>query len=63
MEVLQRHPQDDLAVVAHGTVITLFVAQTNSIDPFKFWQRLGLPSYVVLLLPDLSIIRVTEQIE
>ncbi len=63
MEVLRRHPQGDLAVVAHGTVITLFVAQTNSIDAFDFWRRLGLPSYVVLLLPDLSIVRVTERIE
>ena len=63
MEVLRRHPQGDLAVVAHGTVITLFVAQTNSINAFKFWQQLGLPSYVVLSLPDLSIIRVIERIE
>ena len=63
MEVLQWHPQGDLAVVAHGTVITLFVARTNSIDAFDFWQRLGLPSYVVLSLPDLSIVRVIERIE
>ncbi len=63
MEVLRRHPQGDLAVVAHGTVITLFVARTNGIDAFDFWRRLGLPSYVVLSLPDLSIVRITERIE
>jgi broad specificity phosphatase PhoE len=52
----------NLIVVAHGTVITLFVAQACSIDPFPFWQRLGLPSFVVLSYPTLSMHSVVEQI-
>ena len=36
------------ALVAHGTVITLFVAKYNDVAPFELWSRLGLPSYVVL---------------
>ncbi len=63
IEVLRRHPHGDLAIVAHGTVITLFVARTNGIDAFDFWQRLGLPSYVVLSLPDLSVVKVAERID
>ena len=42
-------PMDQNAiVVAHGTVITLFVAAHNPIDPFAFWKGLALPSVVVL---------------
>jgi broad specificity phosphatase PhoE len=36
------------AVVTHGTVLSLFVAQHNAARPFDLWSRLGLPSYVVL---------------
>lgn len=41
--------QGNTAIVAHGTVITLFVANHNAIEPFDFWQALQpLPAYVVL---------------
>ncbi|MBI5300680.1 MAG: histidine phosphatase family protein [Chloroflexi bacterium] len=45
--VIEKHPQKNIAVVAHGTVISLFVARTNPM-PFEFWKRLGLPSIVVM---------------
>ena len=38
----------DAIVVAHGTVIALYVSRVAGIDPFTLWQSLGLPSYVVL---------------
>jgi len=38
----------DTIVVAHGTVIALYVSRVAGIDPFPLWQSLGLPSYVVL---------------
>lgn len=53
----------DLAIVAHGTVISLFVAAHNTIDPFPLWQALGLPSFVVLALPDLRLIETVGQID
>ena len=41
--------QPDAVIVAHGTVITLFVAEACNIDaPFRLWQRLGLPSAIEL---------------
>ena len=52
---LARHPGDNLVIVAHGTVISLFVAQATDTDPFALWrrlQRLGMPSLAVLSLPD-----------
>lgn len=60
--VLDQHPDETLAIVCHGTVISLYTAQVAEIDPFPLWQRLGLPSYVVLSRPDLEILEVVEKI-
>lgn len=46
--LVERHPAETLALVAHGTVITLLVARLVNIEPFAFWQRLGLPALIVL---------------
>jgi len=53
-QVLAAHPLGNLAIVAHGTVITLLVAAHNQIEPFPLWQNLGLPSFVVLALPGMT---------
>ncbi len=47
--------QTDSIVVTHGTVMTLYVASVASVRRMCFWRRLGLPSYVVLTLPDMHI--------
>lgn len=47
-------PGVNLIVVAHGTVISLFAAAHAGLASFPLWRSLGLPSYVVLSLPDLS---------
>jgi len=54
------HQNKSLAVVAHGTVITLFVAQAVGLEPFSFWTKLGLPSFVVLSLPQLELVKIIE---
>lgn len=59
---LARYPEDALGIVAHGTVIALLVARFNSIDGFMLWQRLGLPSFAVLALPDFDLLDVVEQV-
>jgi broad specificity phosphatase PhoE len=51
--LLAETPAGNLIVVAHGTVISLFTAAHAGLVPFPLWQSLGLPSYVVLALPDL----------
>ncbi|HSR29857.1 MAG TPA: histidine phosphatase family protein [Anaerolineae bacterium] len=56
--VLERHPHGNLAIVCHGTVISLFIARANHLDPFPFWKRLGLPAFAVLSLPDLDLLEV-----
>jgi len=46
--LLEDYPGKNLAVVAHGTVISLFVSRTCTVEGYALWERLGLPSYVVL---------------
>jgi broad specificity phosphatase PhoE len=56
------HPAGNLAIVAHGTVIALLVAARAGVAPFSLWRRLGLPSFVVLSLPDMALVEIVEQI-
>ncbi len=60
--VLQRHTAGNVVIVAHGTVIALFVAAVAGIEPFPLWQRLGLPSFVVLALPGLELRAVADSV-
>ncbi len=47
------HPQKSLALVAHGTVLTLFICQHNpQLHPMPFWQALTLPCAFFLALPN-----------
>lgn len=50
--ILSAYPSGDLAVVTHGTVLTLFVAHHNPrLDALALWRSLKLPELVVLDLP------------
>lgn len=49
-------------VVAHGRVISLFVSRRAGLDAFTLWQRLGLPAFVVLRLPDYEVLDVVERV-
>jgi broad specificity phosphatase PhoE len=53
---------DDVIVVSHGTVISLFVAAHAGIDGLALWKRLGLPSFVVLDRTSLALVRVEEAV-
>jgi hypothetical protein len=50
------------SVIAHGTVITLFVAYYMGLPALPLWQRLGLPSFVVLTLPGCGLAEVVEDV-
>jgi broad specificity phosphatase PhoE len=49
--VLDEREEEVVTIVAHGTVISLFVARYNDVEPYELWQRLGLPSFCVLTVP------------
>jgi broad specificity phosphatase PhoE len=60
--VVARHSGKTLAAVTHGTVMSLFLARTNGVDPVAFWQNLGMPAYVVLTLSDYRLIEVVNDV-
>ena len=59
--ILKLHPDGNLLIVSHGTVISLLVARANDLDPIPFWQSLGLPALAILSLPDLKLVELVSQ--
>jgi broad specificity phosphatase PhoE len=49
--LIEEYPRETLAVVSHGTVISLFAAELLSAPPFELWKSLALPSFLVLDVP------------
>jgi len=56
------HPDKNIVVVAHGTVITLFVQEFNALEAFAFWRNLDLPSFVVLSWPGHKLVNTVESV-
>ena len=46
--ILKDFPDQTTVIVAHGTVISLYVSHFNDISALSLWKELGLPSFVVL---------------
>lgn len=53
---------ENAVVVTHGTVITLYVSRLAGVDAFPLWERLGLPSYVVMSWPDGKLLDVVDSL-
>lgn len=60
--LLVDHRDGNVAVVTHGTVISLFVAAHADVDPFNLWRRHALPSFVVLRLPTCKLATIVESV-
>jgi broad specificity phosphatase PhoE len=60
--VVEQHRTGNLAIVSHGTVLTLLIARANRLDPVPLWQSLGLPAFATLSLPDLSLLGLVEHV-
>ena len=60
--ILNKFANKDIAVISHGTVITLFVEKMTGLEPFSFWKKLDLPSFVVFSLPELKLITTVESV-
>ncbi len=54
--VLSQFPNQVIVVVAHGTVISLFVSRFTGLSGLSLWKELGLPSFVVLDLESRALI-------
>jgi broad specificity phosphatase PhoE len=61
--VLDRYSSQTVAVVSHGTVLSLFLTDLLQIPAFPFWKRLGQPAFAVLDLPDMKVSELVESID
>ncbi|MEZ4630422.1 MAG: histidine phosphatase family protein [Deinococcales bacterium] len=50
-QLLKQYPSEKLAIVSHGTVMSLFVAKFNYVDPYSLWRKLKMPDMLELSLP------------
>jgi broad specificity phosphatase PhoE len=48
---------DDVMVVTHGTVLSIYVSWRLGVEPFSFWQELGTPIAVVISGDEMEFIR------
>ena len=50
--IVSRHSGQNIGIVAHGTVISLFAAHHGDAAPFQIWDSLNpLPAFLALRLP------------
>lgn len=61
-DALANVTERSVAVVTHGTVISLYVARRFGMDGYTLWWRLGLPALVVTDAPGLTEPLVVERI-
>ena len=53
---------DCVAIVAHGSVISLFMWHKCRQEPFPLWQKLGMPSYLILDYPAYKIKQIVYKV-
>ena len=46
--ILPENNHSKIAIVSHGTVLSLFVSRLTGQPGFKIWSELGLPGFVIL---------------
>ena len=61
--VLDSRGEEVVAVVAHGTVISLFIAQYNDVEAYALWRKLGLPSFSILSVPGFELRGATHKLK
>jgi broad specificity phosphatase PhoE len=57
------HAGRNVVVVAHGTVIVLFVARLAGVAPFPLWRSLGLPALVGIDWPGGAVEAIVPRLE
>ncbi len=60
--VLAAYPRENIAIVTHGTVLSLFAIQFIDQEIFPFWQGLGLPAIVAFSYPEMGLLAQVNEI-
>lgn len=59
-DVMEKHPDEAVAVVSHGTVMALWLASLLHRPVQDIWQAMGMPAYAVIEWPEKRIIHFQE---
>ena len=54
--IIDHNLDKTIVIVAHGTVISLFVSRLTGISDLSLWNELGLPSFVVIDMQSAALI-------
>ncbi len=55
-------PGGNLAVVTHGTVLSLWLSRRCALPAYPLWQSLGLPAFAVVTLPDFKLLDLVQSV-
>lgn len=61
-KVVAEYENQTVALVSHGTVMSLFIGRKNNLDPLPLWKNFGMPAFVVLSLPDFAIVEIVNDV-
>jgi len=61
-ELLLENPDGNVAIVTHGTVLALLLAERARVDAFQNWRRMALPSYAVFTVPEWELVEIVERV-
>jgi len=60
--VLAAYPQENIAIVTHGTVLSLFTCQFIGQEAIVFWQNLGMPAFVAISHPEIKLLALMNEL-
>jgi len=50
--IMDAYPDQNVAVVSHGTVMSLYYGALSGKNSYRFWRQLGIPAFYTVLWPD-----------
>jgi len=60
--VLAAYPQENIAIVTHGTVLSLFTSKHTGQGSFVIWRNLGMPAIIAFSYPDMKLLAQENEI-
>jgi broad specificity phosphatase PhoE len=60
--VMKTYPQENIAIVTHGTVLSLFVSHHTGLEIISFWRELGMPAIVAFSYPGMKLLSQINEI-
>jgi broad specificity phosphatase PhoE len=60
--VMVANPRENIAIVTHGTVLSLFVSDLTGCEIYPFWQKLGMPAVLAFSYPTMKLLAQVNEI-